>query len=76
MELAKKGFDVELYEKDKIGGTCLNYGCTYITGLREMADIIENINTLKNEKIKLEDIISFKELQKKISWWKDKISNG
>ncbi|EHP87771.1 FAD-dependent oxidoreductase [Methanotorris formicicus] len=73
MELAKKGFDVELYEKDKIGGTCLNYGCTYITGLREMADIIENLNVLKNEKIKLEDIISFKELQKKISKIQDKI---
>jgi dihydrolipoamide dehydrogenase len=73
MELAKKGFDVVLYEMDKIGGTCLNYGCTYITGLREMADIIENLNALKNEKIKLEDIISFKELQKKISKIQDKI---
>ncbi|WP_421077090.1 FAD-dependent oxidoreductase [Methanothermococcus sp. Ax23] len=79
VELAKKGFDVDVYEKNKIGGTCLNYGCTYITGLREMADIINNLNLIKNnkndnnKKIVLEDIISFKELQKKISDIQNKI---
>ena len=78
-ELAKKGFSVSLYEKNKIGGTCLNYGCTYITGLREMADIINNLNLINNgnnsnnKKIVLEDIISFKELQKKISDIQNKI---
>ena len=79
VELAKKGFDVDVYEKNKIGGTCLNYGCTYITGLREMADIINNLNLINNgnnsnnKKIVLEDIISFKELQKKISDIQNKI---
>ena len=47
MCLAKNGFDVDLFERDKIGGTCLNYGCTYITGLREMADIVKNLSILK-----------------------------
>ena len=66
IELAKKGFDIDVYEKNKVGGTCLNYGCTYINGLREMADIINNLNLIKNnkndynKKIVLEDIISFK----------------
>ncbi len=78
IELAKKGFNVEVYEKNKVGGTCLNYGCTYINGLREMADIINNLNLIKgnnnkSKKIVLEDIISFKELQKKISEIQNKI---
>ena len=78
IELAKKGFDVNVYEKNKVGGTCLNYGCTYINGLREMADIINNLNlinngNINNKKIVLEDIISFKELQKKISDIQNKI---
>ena len=79
IELAKKGFEVEVYEKNKVGGTCLNYGCTYINGLREMADIINNLNLINNgnnsnnKKIVLEDIISFKELQKKISDIQNKI---
>ncbi|AEH06966.1 FAD-dependent oxidoreductase [Methanothermococcus okinawensis] len=79
IELAKKGFDVDIYEKNKVGGTCLNYGCTYINGLREMADIINNLNLIKNnnydknKKIVLEDIISFKELQRKISDIQNKI---
>ena len=55
-ELAKKGFSVSLYEKNKIGGTCLNYGCTYITGLREMADIINNLNIINSNKEIKDDI--------------------
>jgi len=49
MCLAKNGFDVDLFERDKIGGTCLNYGCTYITGLREMADIVNNLSILNRQ---------------------------
>ncbi len=75
MSLADFGFDVDLFEKNKIGGTCLNYGCTYITGLREMADILNDLSILKNKKIRLEEIISFKELQEKISKIQDKIRN-
>ncbi|ACV24084.1 NAD(P)/FAD-dependent oxidoreductase [Methanocaldococcus fervens] len=75
MFLAKNGFDVDLFEKERIGGTCLNYGCTYITGLREMADIINNLSILKGEKIHLEEIISFKELQEKINKIQDRIRN-
>ncbi len=81
IELAKKGFEVDIYEKNKIGGTCLNYGCTYINGLREMADTINNINLAKygknnnDNKVVLEDIISFKELQEKISNIQAKIRN-
>ncbi|HII59590.1 TPA: NAD(P)/FAD-dependent oxidoreductase [Methanocaldococcus jannaschii] len=75
MFLAKNGFDVDLFEKDRVGGTCLNYGCTYITGLREMADIINNLSILKGEKVHLEEIISFKELQEKINKIQDRIRN-
>lgn len=75
MELVKRGFEVEVYEKDKIGGTCLNYGCTYLLALREVADVIENINSIKGSKTVLEDIISFKELQEKISSIHNKIRN-
>ncbi|WP_457612444.1 FAD-dependent oxidoreductase [Methanocaldococcus sp.] len=73
MGLAKKGFEVHLYEKDKIGGTCLNYGCTYITGLREMANIVKNLSIIKNKKVHLEEIISFRDLQKRIREVLDKI---
>ena len=75
MFLAKNGFDVDLFERDKIGGTCLNYGCTYITGLREMADILNNLSILKGERIHLEEIISFKELQEKINKIQGRIRN-
>ncbi|XRP96487.1 NAD(P)/FAD-dependent oxidoreductase [Methanocaldococcus sp. 16A] len=75
MFLAKNGFDVDLFEKDKIGGTCLNYGCTYITGLREMGDILNNLSILKGKKVYLEEIISFKELQERINKIQDKIRN-
>jgi dihydrolipoamide dehydrogenase len=75
MFLAKNGFDVDLFERNKIGGTCLNYGCTYITGLREMADIINNLSILKGKKVHLEEIISFKELQEKINKIQDRIRN-
>ncbi|XRO77659.1 NAD(P)/FAD-dependent oxidoreductase [Methanocaldococcus sp. 10A] len=75
MFLAKNGFDVDLFEKDKIGGTCLNYGCTYITGLREMADILNNLSILNGKKVYLEEVISFKELQEKINKIQDKIRN-
>ncbi|ACX73165.1 FAD-dependent pyridine nucleotide-disulphide oxidoreductase [Methanocaldococcus vulcanius M7] len=65
--LSKKGIDVDLYEKDKIGGTCLNYGCTYITGLREMADVLNILSSIKGEKIKLDELVQFNELQEKIN---------
>ncbi|ADC69728.1 FAD-dependent pyridine nucleotide-disulphide oxidoreductase [Methanocaldococcus sp. FS406-22] len=75
MYLAKNGFDVDLFERDKIGGTCLNYGCTYITGLREMADIVNNLSILNGKKVHLEKIISFKELQEKINKIQNRIRN-
>lgn len=74
VELARYGFSVDVYEKNKVGGTCLNYGCTYINGLREMGDIINNLKLLKNDdSIKLNDIISFEDLQKRVSEIQNKI---
>ncbi|WP_423792247.1 NAD(P)/FAD-dependent oxidoreductase [Methanocaldococcus indicus] len=73
--LAKNNFEVDLYEKDKLGGTCLNYGCTYFTGLREIANNLINLSIIKNKKIHLEEIVSFKELQNKIKDVLDRIRN-
>lgn len=40
-----------------------------------MADIINNLSILKGEKVHLEEIISFKELQEKINKIQDRIRN-
>ncbi|GAA0127970.1 NAD(P)/FAD-dependent oxidoreductase [Methanococcus maripaludis] len=64
--LAKRGLDVEIYEMDKLGGTCLNYGCRYVNALKEVADIIDNLNAITGKKHDLEDVISLDELHEKV----------
>ncbi|WP_459201186.1 FAD-dependent oxidoreductase [Methanococcus sp. CF] len=64
--LSKLGLEVELYEIDKLGGTCLNYGCRYINALKEVSDIIDNLNAITGKKHVLNDIISLDELHEKV----------
>jgi dihydrolipoamide dehydrogenase len=64
--LAKRGLDVEIYEMDKLGGTCLNYGCRYVNALKDVADIIDNLNAITGKKHDLEDVISLDELHEKV----------
>ena len=39
MLLAQKGFKVVLFEKDKLGGTCLNRGCIPTKSLLHSSDL-------------------------------------
>lgn len=64
--LSKYGFSVELFEKDKLGGTCLNYGCRYVNALKDVSDTIDSLNSISGKKHVLEDIITLSELHKKI----------
>ncbi|MBA2861298.1 NAD(P)/FAD-dependent oxidoreductase [Methanococcus maripaludis] len=64
--LARRGLEVELYEMDKLGGTCLNYGCRYVNALKEVSDVIDNLNAITGKKHVLEDIISLNELHEKV----------
>jgi mycothione reductase len=41
---AKKGFRVAVIEEDRLGGTCLNYGCIPSKMLIHTADVIQEIN--------------------------------
>ena len=47
IEGAKKGFEVILIEKDKLGGVCLNYGCIPTKSILASADLIRKIKESK-----------------------------
>ena len=47
MLLAKKGFSVVLFEKDKLGGTCLNRGCIPTKSLLHSSDNVGCSNIAK-----------------------------
>ncbi|ABR54549.1 FAD-dependent pyridine nucleotide-disulphide oxidoreductase [Methanococcus vannielii SB] len=64
--LSKFGLSVELFERDKLGGTCLNYGCRYINALKDVSDTIESLNSIKGKKHTLNDILSLSDLHNKI----------
>lgn len=42
-EAVKYGFDVVLFEMDKMGGTCLNRGCVPTKYLSHVAELVKNI---------------------------------
>ncbi len=51
-ELAGKyGLKVALVEKNKLGGTCLNYGCIPLKGYLHIARIINAVDELHNDSI-------------------------
>ena len=46
MNLAKKGAKVVLFEKDKLGGTCLNRGCIPTKSLLHSSEIFKQTHNL------------------------------
>ncbi|MBP2173132.1 FAD-dependent oxidoreductase [Methanococcus voltae] len=77
-KLSRMGISVDLYEKDKLGGLCLNYGCKYINALKEISDSIDRLNEVKGfngqdkDKYTLNDFMSLETLNKKI----DEVHSG
>ncbi len=51
---ARQGFEVCLVESDKIGGTCLNYGCIPTKTLKSSADALETAKRLPEFGIEFE----------------------
>lgn len=58
MTLAKKGHSVVLFEKDKLGGTCLNKGCIPTKSLLHSSELYKQIKNSQDIGIDL-DIKSF-----------------
>ncbi len=48
------GIDVTLFEKDKIGGVCVNEGCIPVKSLVKIASSIENIEKLRKKGVSIE----------------------
>ena len=43
MDLAKQGHSVVLFEKDKLGGTCMNKGCIPTKSLLHSSEVFANL---------------------------------
>ena len=59
MALAQKGHSVVLFEKDKLGGTCLNKGCIPTKSLLHSSELYKDILQADNIGLDIE-IKSFK----------------
>ncbi len=53
---SKKGHSVVLFEKDKIGGTCLNKGCIPTKTILHSADLYKEVKNAENIGITAQDI--------------------
>lgn len=61
---AKKGLKVALFEKDKLGGTCLNVGCIPTKYLVDKANAMEKVRSLVEKEIfKDAGYFSFRKIQ-------------
>lgn len=59
------GIDVTLFERDKIGGVCVNEGCIPVKSLIKLVSNIDNINKLKNKGINFSNVnVDWKEIIK------------
>ncbi len=56
MYLAKQGFSVVLFEKDKLGGTCLNRGCIPTKSLLHFSELYKKLQNLEGSGITAENI--------------------
>ena len=56
MILAKKGHSVVLFEKDKIGGTCLNKGCIPTKSFLHMSEIFSELRSSDSIGISAENV--------------------
>lgn len=61
---AKAGLNVAIFEKQKVGGTCLNVGCIPTKYLLDKANTMEKIRALTNDGVfKDAGLFSFKKIQ-------------
>ena len=56
MLLAKQGHSVILFEKDKLGGTCLNRGCIPTKSFLHSSELYQNIIGSENIGVSFENI--------------------
>jgi dihydrolipoamide dehydrogenase len=74
---AKKGLKVVLFEKEHLGGTCLNVGCIPTKYLVDKANAMEKVRSLVDKKIFRDaGTFSFKKIQKGKSEVTGKLVNG
>jgi dihydrolipoamide dehydrogenase len=74
---AQLGKKVVLIEKDKLGGTCLNYGCIPAKYLLHQAKVFREIQESKNFKGPLNEIkCDWEKVQKEKNWVVDKMVKG
>lgn len=77
MFLAKKGKTVVLFEKDKLGGTCLNKGCIPTKSLLYSSEIYRQVLNSSNHGIELEiKSFDFKKVAEKRDNVVEKIRKG
>ena len=74
---AKKGLSVALFEKEHLGGTCLNVGCIPTKYLVDKANAMEKVRALvKKDIFRDAGSFSFKQIQKGKSEVTGKLVNG
>ncbi len=74
---AKKGLSVALFEKEHLGGTCLNVGCIPTKYLVDKANAMEKVRALvKKDIFRNAGSFSFKQIQKGKSEVTGKLVNG
>lgn len=74
---AKHGMRVALFEKDRLGGTCLNVGCIPTKYLVDKANAMEKIRSLVNQEIFRDaGAFSFRKIQKGKTQVSDKLVGG
>ena len=54
MSLAKQGYSVVLFEKDKLGGTCLNRGCIPTKSLMHSSELYANLKKVEEFGVKFD----------------------
>lgn len=54
MSLAKQGYSVVLFEKDKLGGTCLNMGCIPTKSLMHSSELYANLKKVEEFGVKFD----------------------
>lgn len=65
LKAAQYGKKIALFEKEKIGGVCLNVGCIPTKALSSKAGLLENIRTqTQKEVIRDAGLFSYKKIQK------------
>jgi dihydrolipoamide dehydrogenase len=77
IRIAQRGGRVILFEKDKIGGTCLNVGCIPTKSLLEKASLLEIIRKNTNKGI-LKDagLFSWRKIQEEKDHVVEQLTNG